>query len=275
MKFTAIALTVCFAFTSVAEAYIPHSRTIIGRLARNQGKGAYAIEQEIEFKQGTETTKVRERWIVDDAAAMRLSVSGPGAKFVGVYRAKNRVVPDLKGGWSNGVPGAEFVEPFAYARSTSEILRLLNHSGIVPGSFSRERPQFNPNSKTPYTPEPLVRLGRVEGVVTYVFGTPSPADQSKPGAWIEQDSFLLRKLRFPSNAEVVASHFGSFDSGLKLPKERKITWGDRTATIHVISVKSIPSAQAQKLLSSTTLTPNDAREAQLPEIAKEFYSRFR
>ncbi|MES2855881.1 MAG: hypothetical protein V4692_08455, partial [Bdellovibrionota bacterium] len=134
---------------------------------------------------------------------------------------------------------------------------------------------FNPNSKTPHAPEALVRLGRVDGVVAYVFGVPATGDESKPGVWIEQDSFLLRKFRFPTSAEVVASHHVTYDSALKLPKDRRISWDSNVVNVRVLSAKALPAAQAQKLLASTTLTANDAKEARLPDVAKEFYSRFR
>jgi hypothetical protein len=274
MKHLTIVLSLVFASVA-AHAYIPHSRTILGRLARNQGKGSYAIEQDVEFKDGNETIKLRERWIVDNSQTMRLSVTGAGAKYEAVYKNKVRVAPDLKGGWTNGAPSAEFTEPYFFARSSAEYLRLFLNAGILPASFAKERPPFRPEAKDPYPPEPLVRLGRVEGVVAYEFGTPTVGDESKPGVWIEQDSFLLRKLRFPSNAEIVASHFGNYDSNLKLAKDRHIVWNGKAADVHVVSVKSIPAAQAQKLLASTTLSANDAREAHLPDVAKEFYSRFR
>lgn len=271
----------CFA-VSTANAYIPQSRTIIGRLARNQGKGAYQIDQEVEFKTadaapGTpgETFKVRERWIVDGGSSLRLSVSGNGAKFEAVYRGRTRVAPDFKGGWSNANASTEFLEPFFHTRTSVDLIRLMTQAGLVSNSFARERAPFNPNAKNPYPQEPNVRLGRVDGVITYAFGIPVVGDENKPGVWIEQDSFLLKKLRFPSNAEMVASQHTVYDSSLKFPKERKITWNGRLATVRVLSVKSIPAPQAQKLLASTTLSANDAREANLPDAAKEFYSRFR
>jgi hypothetical protein len=264
-----------FGMGRAAQAYIPHSHTIISRMARNDGKGAYAIEQDVEFKQGTENFKIRERWIVQDAQTMRLSAVGPNAKFEAVYKGKTRVAPDLKGGWKNGTPSNEFPEPYLFARSSNEFYRLLIKDGIVPSSFAKESVTFNPDSKTPNAPEPLVRLGRTDGTVAYVFGTPVIGDENKPGVWIEQDSFLLRKLRFPSSAEVVVNHNTTYEAGLKLAKDQHISWSGNVVNIHVVSVKAIGPAEALKLVASTTLTPGDAKDARLPDAAKEFYSRFR
>jgi hypothetical protein len=289
--------TFLFIYAEPIRAALPLSRTIAGRLAKNSGKGTYSIEQDVQFRSTAELVTLRERWIVENGENMRLIVTHQGAqqkaqqkapsdsaRFDIVYREGKRTAPDLRGNLRTTALSSEFVEVFSHARSGRGFLEAFVRSGIVPPSFLKERPRFAANS-TRYLPEPLVRLGRTGGVVNYVFGEPTPADAKKtnPGVWIEQDAFLLRRLRFPSEAELSSQDFfaplnnSSPAGGLRLPRERKITWDNSSVVIRLVSVDSIDPASAANLLSPASLTPNDARAARLPDLAqvKEFYSRFR
>ncbi|MES2965731.1 MAG: hypothetical protein V4760_17750 [Bdellovibrionota bacterium] len=280
------ALVSFFLMTSVstASAYVPSSRTIVGRLVRNVGKGIFAIEQDVNFRTVGEGLTLRERWVVENGESMRLTVLSPQANAQSVrldvlYKDGKRLGPDMKGGFKSTAMPAESIEPFFHARSSKGFLDAITRSGLVPSSFPVARPAFNVNAKTqpPVTPEAFVRLGRVAGAVAYVFGEPTPAESPKamPGVWIEQDAFLLRKLRFPSEAEVTADRH-SAQAGLRFPRTRVVTWGSNTAEIRVVSVKSLSAAQAASFLNQNSFQA-DLKNARLPtdEQVKEFYSRFR
>lgn len=282
---SALALSATVTFTaSPAEAYIPSSRVISGRLAKNNGKGAYVIEQEVQFRSLAEPLTLRERWIVENGEAMRLYVSTPKAattpaKFDILYRDGKRTAPDLQGSLKTTHVGPEFIESFQHFRSGRGFLESLVRARILPGSFLRDRPRITSEKNIKYQPEALVRLGRTGGVVTWVFGEPTPVDSAKlsPEAWIEQDDFLLRKLRFPSQAEVTAENFEIAPGNLRFPRERTVAWGENTVAIRLISLKPLATASANQLLAPSALTPADAKGARLPELpqVKEFYSRFR
>jgi len=278
-----------FALTSLAtlaaNAYVPSSRTIVGRVVRNDGKGIYAIEQDVNFRTVGEGVTLRERWVVENGETMRLTVVTPSAnapqpvRIDFLYKDGRRMAPDFKGSVkTTGLPH-EAIEPLFHARSSKGFFDAMSRAGLVPKEFPVAKAPFNINAKTqpPPTPEPWVRLGRTAGVVAYVFGEPTPADSTKalPGVWIEQDAFLLRKLRFPSEAEVTADRH-SMQAGLHFPRTRVVTWGQNTAEIRVVSVKPLTASQAASYLNPASFQ-NDVKSARLPidEQVKEFYSRFR
>lgn len=269
---------------SAAFAYVPTSRTIVGRLVRNDGKGAYAIEQDVIFRTVGEGLTLRERWTVENGENMRLTVVSPLANAQSVrldvlYKEGKRLGPDMKGGFKATAMPIEAIEPFFHSRSAKGFFDAILRSGLVPSGFPIAKPAFNINAKTqpPPTPEAFVRLGRIAGVIAYVFGEPTPADSPKalPGVWIEQDAFLLRKLRFPSEAEVTADRHSS-QAGLRFPRTRTVTWGSNNAEIRVISVKGLAPAAAAAALNQASFQA-DLKSARLPtdEQVKEFYSRFR
>lgn len=270
---------------STAEAYIPSNRTIFNRTAKNSGKGAYAIEQEVQFRSLAEPVTLRERWIVDNGETMRLYVSSPKSspqayKFDVLYRENKRTAPDGAGSLRTTGVGPEFIESFQHYRSGRGLMEALVRSKIVPGSFLRERPRVTSAKDIKHQADPLVRLGRSGGVVTWIFGEPSPAEGTRlnPAAWIEQDAFLLRKLRFPSQAEVTADKYVGSAGALQMPRERTINWENNTVVIRTISVKPLAAgATTAQLLAPTSVTPADAKSAKLPDQpqVKEFYSRFR
>ncbi len=265
-----------------AHAYIPHSRTIAARLARNNGKGSYAIEQEIQFRTGTDTATVRERWIVENGESMRLwvSASGQPVRYDAVYNNGKKTAPDFAGNVKTTTVPSEFIERYSHARSSTDFLNALIRAQVVPQSILRERPRFTmAQAKNEVQPEPLVRLGRFGGVVNYVFGEPGNPDSSKDpaGAWIAQDAFELRRLRFPSQADMTADQYATQAGSMRFPSQRVVTWNDHTAIIRTLSVKAVDAKTAATALNPASITPTEAKAAKLPDQAqvREFYSRFR
>lgn len=287
--FLALGLILAPAFGS-----IPHSKTIATRVARNNGKGVYAIEQDVQLRTGADTVTLRERWIIENGDTMRLWVSSKDAaqvaRFDAVYRDGKRTASDLSGGIKSSSIPAEFAERYSHQRTSDSVLRSYVRANILPQTFLRERPRFvlpkdsggskeSGITKADLAGEPLVRLGRSGGVVDYVFGEPTPVDASKdlPGVWIEQDAFVLRRLRFPSNTEFTYDQYGLQAGSIRLPQQRTIKWDDHTAIIRLISVKSVDPKTASAALNPTSITAPEAKAAKLPDQTqvKEFYTRFR
>lgn len=300
-------------FTSVlsltAEAAIPHSKTIVSRLARNSGRGVYVVEQEVRFA-GPEGLVLKERWLVQNADSMRLIVQGAKQdakpsdfRWDAVYREGRRTatapaapIPPTAAPGALSEPGkeprttnvsGEFFEPYLYYRSSAKYFELFVKNKILPPSAARERARIaNINTYKP-APEQAVRLGRTGGVVAWVFGEPTPVDNATafPGAWIEQDTFLLKKLRLLSQSEMVLSNHTNSGGGLKLARERSIVWKSndpavtepRSATIRVISVKNLPDKSLAPQFSTSSISAGELKSARLPDapIVREFYSRFR
>lgn len=287
----ALAHNFCFVAVAIIScaglAAIPSSKTIAARVARNNGKGIYAIEQDVQFRTGTETSTVRERWIVENGETMRLwvsSTSGAPARFDAVYRDGKRTAPDFSGGIHTSPISTEFTERYSHVRTSSDFLRTLVRASVLPQSFLKERPRFTlareeSSTKAELAGEPLVRLGRSGGDVTYIFGEPTAVESNKnlPGVWIEQDAFVLRRIRFPSQAEMTADQYGLQAGSIRFPNQRIVTWNDHTAVIRLISVKSVDAKTAASVLNPASITAPEAKAAKLPDQVqvKEFYSRFR
>lgn len=269
-------------FVCAAEAYIPHSQTITSRLIRTHGKGAYAIEQDVQFRIGAENIVLRESWIVTDSEAMKLTVSpAPGSKIEGnihfesLYQSGKRVLTDpSSGNVTTAALSLEFIEPVFHSRTSRSFLGSLARSKVVPASFLNERPRPQRIDQVRHTPEPHVRLGRTSGAMAWVFGEPTPANGPlNPSVWIEQDMFVVRRLRFPSEAELLADKYANYARELKLPRERTLNWQNHSVNIRLISVRPLSAAQASKALGSAAAL----RPGRLPEHAqiREFYTRFR
>jgi hypothetical protein len=247
--------------SSVSQASVPSDKTIFSRLARHSGKGAYVIEQEVQFRSLSEPVILRERWVVNGGEVLRVSANSPKSateqyRFEAVYRDGKRTLSDGKGGTRAATLSQEFIEPYSHYRTGRSFVEALVFSRILPTSALKEK------TKPP-------RLGRSNGVITWIFGEPTPVDAGKlnPSAWVEQDAFVMRRLRFPSQAEVSFDNPSSYANGLRLARDRTVTWENNTVTIRVLSVKPTSEPSSTSSLAA----------AKLPDAGpvKEFYSRFR
>jgi hypothetical protein len=263
-----------------ASAYIPSSRFILSRLAKNNGKGAYQVEQDVQFRTDSEPVILRERWTVENGDSLRVSVTGKSAtetyRYEALYKDGKRHVVDATGAVKTSSLPAEFFEPYLYLRGTKSILEMLVRQKIVPANFLAYKKQVKSFNGVVYPLESFVRLSRAGGAITYAFGNPTPANATRrnPGFWVEQDSFLLRRLRYPSRAEVEADNHLFATSGFRIPRDRTVTWETSAATIKIASVKSAQGAAVSKLLTTTSLQGAKQKLPDAPAV-QEFYSRFR
>ncbi len=268
-----------------ASAAIPTASTILGRYTHNNGKSSYIIEQEVQFQTDSEQYVLREKWLVESATSMYLIVgsdqTGAGAAHMEVlYHDGRRVYFDNQGTVKSAGLSSEFVEPFMFFRSARGLLDALQAAKVMPSSFGLEKQHIGKLESYKPQPENLVQLSRTGGVITYQFGelTPPNVEKLNPGFWVEQDAFNFRRLRFPSQAEVVADKHAQFAGGLHLPRERTITWDNHSALIRVLSVKILPKSQ-RAWFSTNYLTghagPAQALKLPASQQVTDFYSRFR
>jgi hypothetical protein len=282
-----LALLAAVGLPVATYAYIPSTHTIASRLAKNDGHGVYIIEQEAVFRTAGEPLVLKERWLVENSELMRVTVSSiGGAKspneqpvhFEAIYKDGRRTADDLEGGVKSAANSPEMIEGFLHTRSEKGFLSTLVHANIVPATIFHDRPKFTNLNQVKYPPEPFVRLGRSSGVIAWIFGEPTPteATTTNPEAWVEQDAFILRRLRFPSEAEVEADHHSTYAGALKLPRERTVSWGTNSVFIRVLSVKPATAAQVASQMNPNSLGAG-AKTAHLPDQAqvREFYQRFR
>lgn len=269
-----------------AFAAIPRSTFIISKLAEHGGAGSYAIDQDVTFSSTNGTLVLREQWLVTPDG-LRLTVkanreNGEQVRIQAVYGGGQKTVLAARGKQTTSL-NEDFLERYFHTRSRDAYFALLNQMKILPLTYlgahaTRTGKDFI------YPPEPLVRLARVGGVVTYGLGEPSGSEgELKPGLWVEQDVFHLRKIRTPSGVTVAADQYITYARDLALPRERRVTWGDRanpsSATIQIAKVTGLTMAKGDKRVQPSSLEfSSQISGISDPELLKqveEFYLRFR
>lgn len=270
-------------FPVVALAYIPPARMILQRTAENSGSGPYTIEQEVQFNNGQDSLFLRETWLIENDRTMRVTVSGAKdfkdqIKMQFIYAGGQRW--SHNGNRESQRLSEDFLERYFNFRSTDQLASTLMNLKILPTNAFARKPLPKNLEQLKYEPESFVRLSRVGGTVTYAFGAPSPAEGTPtPGLWIEQDQFLVRKLRLPSQVEVSADNYNQYSRGLNYPKVRTVRWGQNTVTIRLIGVTSHRGGiQANSFQPTSMTVPSklDGLNGQpAKDVVLDFYSRFR
>lgn len=280
-----ISLILSIFFTPLfATAYILPTRTILQKTVENAGSGIYAIEQEVQFSNGEEILAVKETWLIDSDRTMRLTVTGGkdlhnSFKLQFLYNGGQRWSMTNNNRKSETVP-VDFLERFLNFRSSENFANVLTQFKIIPASAYQKKTVSKVNGEYKHDPESWVRFSRTGGAVNYAFGTPTPVDQevSQPGIWIEQDQFVVRKIRLPTQGEMSANDYNQFAKGLSYPRSRIIRWGNNIVTIRLISASARPQT-AVSLFQPSSLDSNlkwdGIRDLPAKDVITEFYSRFR
>lgn len=269
--------------TAPAFGYIPPTRMILQRTAENSGSGVYTIEQEVQFTNGQDSLLLKESWQVENDRTMKLTVTGT-RELKDQIQMQFLYAGGQRWNLNNGTRAStrisdDFLEKFFHFRSSELLANALTHAKIVPAGIMAKKPLPKAVENIKYQPEEYVRLSRTGSVVNYAFGMPSPPEGAAyPGLWIEQDQFLIRKLRLATQVEVTADNYNQYARNLNFPKLRTIRWGQNSVTLRVTNVSNQKTASANQFQASTLstnlkldgLSGQPAREAVL-----EFYSRFR
>lgn len=273
-----------FLVPMMASAYIIPTRMILQRTSENAGSGIYAIEQEVQFANGEDTIHLKETWLIDSDRTMRLTVTGTKElqntfKLQFVYAGGQR--------WSivnnnrhSDKMSEDFLEKFLNFRNPEVMAQSLAHYKMIPANAYNRKPSAKTGAEFKYEPESWVRYSRTGGVPNYALGIATPVDQAagNPGIWVEQDQFVIRKLRLPNQVEMTADNYNQFAKGLYYPRQRTIRWGNNTVNIRLISASARP-ASANNLFQPSSLDSNlklDGLEGlAAKEAIIEFYSRYR
>lgn len=261
-----------FLWASLSFAAIPKSSMILQRLSENAGGGVYQIEQEVQFPNGLDNMVLRETWLIDNENNMKLQVTG--AKDL-----KDRVSFSIQ--ITNGVHSVtkqrisgDFIERYFHIRGTEGWAQTLQQMGLAPANILARKPIKN-LKEMDYTPESFVRLSRSGGVVAYAFGGLSTPEKEVPGVWIEQDQFLLRKVRTTGLAEVTADRYGSYAKGLNFPRTRNVRWGTNQVTIQTLSVTSKGKDAFTSFAPKGPAKMEGIQNQHATALVEEFYRRFR
>lgn len=271
---------------NVSWAYIPDYHMILSRTAENHGRGVYEMEQDVVFRtaQGEHYT-VKETWRLDGEHSMRLDVEGRGTlqgqvQMSILYRARDKAYINSQGTLTTASLSPDFYMPFFLFRFSRNIKPRLVSAQIAPSESMNEDPVVSVGKKGEilYKPHSFLRLGRVGGSVAYAIGSPTPINSRSPlpGLWIEQDQFVVRKLRLPSSAVITAASYQLHPLRFWLAHNKTVSWEDQTVQIHVNHVNSLGRGNEHR----TPLNPNalaQNKPLKLPNIQaiEDFYQRFR
>ncbi|MCB0411517.1 MAG: hypothetical protein KDD22_03270 [Bdellovibrionales bacterium] len=284
MKRNSLFLIISLLMPSLAWSYIPDYHMILSRVAENHGRGAYVIDQEVILPGENAPLHIKEQWIIKDEYSMAVLLEGQGPlkNLVNgqiVYDQNNKYFT-FGSGVQRITLNSDWWMPFFHFRFSKNIKSKIVALKMAPASSLQER-KFTGTPQSPaYSNQEFLRLSRTGGVVNYAIGAPTPADSSKSfsGLWIEQDQFVVRKIRLPSQALVVADDYSRYSRQQSLPKEIKVNWDNSQAQILVTQVKSISNTDPRmKMLSAKSLTSSKNIALKMPEvpILREFYQRFR
>jgi len=274
-------------FSIPAQSFIPKFSIVISRTASNHGNGLYQIDQDVVFLHEQEPKIVHEKWIIEGEDKMRLTVTGKRQlkdkiRLTYVYNVNERFFINKDGTKKVNRSSKDWFEKYFHFRYSKKIKPLLVANKIVPAEALKREKRINKLEDIKHEAEPFMRLARVGGVITYGMGVPTPQDNTEklPGLWIEQDRFVIRKLRLPSQLEVTAERYNKYERNLYMPRLRNVTWPRGQARINVTKVRTMRKTRKNKqLLNHNGLDfSKDPELSQiLPEdsVVREFYSRFR
>ncbi|MCM2280224.1 MAG: hypothetical protein NDI61_00100 [Bdellovibrionaceae bacterium] len=262
-------------------AYIPSTRTILNRMARTSGRGIFQIEQDVQFRTEGDPIVLRERWLVENGDSMHLTVSSVKGSMENWshevrYKDGKRWIAEPTGQWKAAAVSLEFIEPYLHFRSGKGVLESLIRQRVLPTNLTSMQKRAKSVNGVNFQYETFVRLARTGGVITYAFGPPAAPNGPKvpPGFWVDQDAFQFRRLRLPSAAEVEASNHFYASSGLRIPRDRTISWDANSVSIRVISVKSVSSNPQVKAQLANVGKASPSKLPDHPQV-REFYQRFR
>lgn len=266
--------------SSVALAYIPDYRMILSRVAENNGRGAYLIEQDLALESEGESFLFKEVWVIQSEHRMSVELKGTSAtdaRFGGhiIYDANYRYFQNTQGNLTKAPLTQDWWMPFFHFRFSKNIKQKLSQIGIFPQQL---RDDIAADQEISSAVD--VRLARIAGGVAYAFGPPTPAGVTPalPGLWVEQDQFVIRKLRLPSEAEVRADQYQSYPRFQHQPKQIQVRWDSHMVRIN--STKVVPLAANHELLKKLSVNSfKGSKKATLNmpnnEALRDFYTRFR
>ena len=262
-------------FISPAWSYIPRAKTIVKKMTLNNGRKQYKVLKKVLLQFENKQMEIREKWLIAGSHKMKLEASSLDInnpwKFVIVYESRDRKTLTDRQKIKSFKQSREFLEPLFHERSYESLMkRLISHGFMPPWVRSSSPPGFS-NNQTLITPESFIFLEPLEGSVSYSIGASQTTSGGQgPRLWVEQDSFVIRKVRLGSKAELINGPFQSFSDGLKLPGKQSLNWNKGVAHITLLKVEKVRTKKRDWALKKT-----DQESLPTDPLVKEFYSRFR
>jgi hypothetical protein len=262
-------------------AFIPSSNMILHKTVENSGSGNYKMEQEVHCTKGSKGFSTKETWTIANDKLLKLSVTGMGElktlfKYGAVFNQGNKttIFNQNKIIQKNS---PEFIEKFLHFRSITSLFEVMLNLKVL-SSSALEKIVLKKN-ELPFSNKEA-RLSRVGGVIAYAFGEPTETNSEKfnPGVWIEQDQFVIRKIKFPEQSEVISDNFTIFPKNFIYPKTRLVKWNNVSCLINVVNIKSEIIGNVANAFSSQNFidsSMNNILDPEVKNLINEFYKRFR
>jgi hypothetical protein len=250
-----------------ANAYVPKLSTVLGKIVSTTGgtKG-FILKRTVTLKD--DSAVAHETWHIGHADLMKLDVEGINTdgtafKFEILYKGGKRMTTSVEGKIQSFSLSPEFYEPLLHYRSSRALQSRLVAMQLIPNNNTSESGSAG-----------FMNLDRYKGAVAYVLGAQDSKNTLQPPRlWVEQDSFLIRKLRMGSQIEVEFDSFKDFEEGkIKQSELQTIYWKSSTVIVQNTSTQLVEL----KTLEASLKIQKESN-AVLPQNAnlKEFYSRFR
>lgn len=268
--------------SSRSHAAIPSSHFIFEKVCSQHGRGAYSIEAEVNFQEGIEKLSVRENWTVLDGGEMRVSVNSPAMKVHRILKKGRIYWIDQTGSERSDEVGSSYFMSPLITRSPTEEKKYFMRWKVLPSDALREKRSPKDLKDLSYLNESFVRLGRVSGVITYAYGNPTPVGaRPLPGLWIEQDGFVIRKMRSPEGAEFYGNDYAPYSKNLWFPRNQVIYFDNHLVSIKILKVSAIETNnEVKRQFDVASLRGRSDLAAIWPKsplapVVQEFYKRFR
>ncbi len=240
---------------------------VVKKTVSHSNKQIISIEQEVTFKSKAQPAeiKVSESWLIEGDKNLKVSANGLGKykeniRFNSLInnKTKTQMIGNNK---TTTQRSDDFYLHLAFPRSTDRFLDDLKSMGILMQT----------------------RLSRADGYICISIGEASKDEKVFPQIWIDQDQFLIRKIRLPSGTEVTLSNYVKInpdtDQEFWIAKKHIIKWGQEEVIVEVKNISTKTTATLQSFFPKNLDTPSElsfsSDQSGLAQIVEDFYSRFR
>ena len=249
-----------FAFS--AGAYLPSYPFLLSRLAANQGRRAYRIEQTLVFKKEGSSFTLQETWQILSGGRFRLDLKSPKQKGLYarfIYRQKKKIFRNEKGLIQKLPLPIYHLEQLFHLRSAEGLKKLFSLWKLAPLS--------PPERKEGAGSDSFVRLSRKGGLLQYEIGR-GKANR----LWLEQDEFVISHLKW-AGGELKAWDYKLYPGLMFFPGKRLFRFQEQEVLMLTRRLKNIK--RNKLLLSSKALSRKNHFPPDVPEWVREFYKKFR
>jgi hypothetical protein len=264
-----ILITLVLIISTQAFGYIPPTRVILEKTSDNAGAAFYQIEKEVRFS-NPEIPILKESWSIESDRVMKLVVTLATPPFPVTPEPKLTIL------YVNGIKYILWGNAKETAKIPEEMTERLFHFKKVE-NFIQYLTQLHILSSTQGNLD-LARLNRSQGVVNFGIGKPTDegAKATTPYIWIDQDGFVIKKVRFNEDTELTANNYQVFRRGLNYPMVTHINWADQKVRLNTLSVSYVKKFPTSVFQSAQL---EDSRPFQ-QSVTKwnaviDFYKRFR